>query len=461
MSDGFNFSEYGPNYYAAMSRRLAANVIKLEVYFGADRQTMMVRRNQDLVVRDIMEEVERMFNIPINEQVIFHKGNNLTAYMEKTLEQLGVENNHPIRINRDPELPNRSPRNRPPQHNQNMNGLPQSTYKSTYEPQMNNFQNYGQPQNYQMMNNQAPPVVQHNLDPKSYLKEINPTRVPDPTPYQVQVYNQQMMNPNNSNQKPRGPQDTLKLNISFGSEREYVLIHGDKPVKISDLKLALQRSFKIPPEQQCIVHKGYNIHDYLDEAPLTSFGLGNNSHVSVWPRAYNQNPDLRLPRAPDQLPTMLIADAYSNTPRINPGPGPNQRWPVNGGKIIKIEAAHGSDYHNIMLYETDKPLTVFDLQKELEKLSFVNVKDQRIFHRSHEVSKNPYMTLRDCEIENNSVVKLIGEPDSKVKYQNFFNTRPPGMESGSQGAIGGKLGDQAQQVPAPNQPMINTQYKMF
>ena len=93
-----------------MARRLAGNVIKLEVYFGADRQTIMIRRERDLIVRDIMEEVERTYGIPIYEQVIFHKGNNLTDYIDTTLEQLGVENNHPIRINHDPEIGQRSPR---------------------------------------------------------------------------------------------------------------------------------------------------------------------------------------------------------------------------------------------------------------------------------------------------------------------------------------------------------------
>ncbi len=162
-----------------MSRRLAGNVIKLEVYFGADRQTIMIRRNQDLIVRDVMEEIEKSIGIPLEEQVIFHKGNNLNEHMNVTLEQLGIENNHPIRINRDPDLPKRSPRqNRPinngmgpqfPQQQQMMNGYPQ-------QQQMMN------------MNNQAPQVFQHNLDPKSYLKEIQPGRVPDPTPYQVQLY---------------------------------------------------------------------------------------------------------------------------------------------------------------------------------------------------------------------------------------------------------------------------------
>ena len=139
-----------------MSRRGANNIIKLEALFGADRQTIIIRRNQELVVRDIMEEVQNTFDIPIREQVIFHKGTNLTDHMDTRLEVLGIENNHKIKVNRDIELPIRSPRSKIAQHDPLMGPKIQSS--------------------------------QNNMDAVSYLKEIAPQRVPDPTPYQVQVY---------------------------------------------------------------------------------------------------------------------------------------------------------------------------------------------------------------------------------------------------------------------------------
>lgn len=395
-----------------MSRRLAGNVIKLEVYFGADRQTIMIRRERDLVVRDIMEEVEKNYGIPIYEQVIFHKGNNLTDHIDVTLEQLGVENNHPIRINHDAEIGQRSPR-----------------LMAKLQHQMGHQQGQNQqmqPQQYQQQahNYQAPHIQQAPLDPQSYLKEISPGRVPDPTPYQVQVYNQQMMQQNAPIQRSEvGSQDILKLNVSLGSERETILIHGVRPLKVSDLKKELQKVFKIPPESQNIVFKGWNIHDYMDEAPLGSFGLENNSPIAVWPRQYNTHPDVRLPRAPDQ-PATLLADAYQiNSPRLHPGPPNPPRW--NGApKTVKIEIEHGSDRHQLMMYEFDTPLTVQDLATEVEKITYVPVNQQRLFHKSHEISRNHGMTLTTCEIENNSVVKLIGDPNPNAKYNNFFTTRP-------------------------------------
>jgi len=401
-----------------MSRRLAGNCIKLEVFFGADRQTIIIRRNQDLVVRDIMEEVEKTFRIPIIEQVLFHKGNNLTDQHETPLEALGVENNHPIRINRDPEVQFRSPRGKMPPAL--VNPAPHQMNPHTLNQ---NQMNQNQMNQNQMNQNQ---MNQNQLDPKSYLKEISPGRVPDPTPYQVQVYNQQMLGMNNNVQNPEGPQDILKLNIAYGSERECVLIHGKKPLKIGDLKTTLKQAFKIPPENQCIVFKGYNIHEYVDEAPLSSFGLENNHQVNLWPKANNPYPDIRLPRAPDQHPYQ-IADSYNNTPRLNPQPQPQQRWPVNHGTTVKVQVEHGSDRHQILLTQHQALLTVLDLQNEIQNQTSVPVKEQRLFLKSQELNNSPYRPLADCEIENNTTVKLIGEPSSEIKYQNFFTTRPQGQ----------------------------------
>ena len=113
------------------------------------------------------------------------------------------------------------------------------------------------------------------------------------------------------------PNDVLKLYAALGSEREYILVNGIKPVTIGDLRRELHRVWRIPPEQQCIVFKGYNLHEYLDSAPLETFGLENNSHISVWPKGTSsQQTDVRLPRGTSPPPTK-IDTVFS--PRI-PGP---------------------------------------------------------------------------------------------------------------------------------------------
>lgn len=163
-----------------MARRMDRKVIKLETAFGSDRQSIVVKRNQDLVVSDLMEEVQRVFKIPMNEQVIFHKGTSLCDYPSEKLENLGVENNHMIRITRDPDLPNRSPRP-PVMRNVLPNGAMTTGRLSPMLAQQ-------QSARYQPQNGYASAANNGGLDPVSYLKEIAPQRVPDPTPYQMQVY---------------------------------------------------------------------------------------------------------------------------------------------------------------------------------------------------------------------------------------------------------------------------------
>ena len=56
------------------------------------------------------------------------------------------------------------------------------------------------------------------------------------------------------------------------------------------------------------------------------------------------------------------------------------------------------------------------------------VKDQRLFFKSQELHLTPNKTLRESEIENNCLIKLVGDP-SKIRYSNYFgrlnaNTKP-------------------------------------
>ena len=90
-----------------------------------------------------------------------------------------------------------------------------------------------------------------------------------------------------------------------------------------------------------------------------------------------------------------------------------------GTEVLKIEVQHGSDRHQILLKGQNKTLTVLDLQNEVEKITSVIVKDQRLYHKSNELNLTPFKTLKELEVENNNSVKLIGEP-SQMKYSNYF-----------------------------------------
>ena len=52
-------------------------------------------------------------------------------------------------------------------------------------------------------------------------------------------------------------------------------------------------------------------------------------------------------------------------------------------------------------------------------MTAVPVRDQRLFYKSQELHLQPGKTLRDCEVENNALIKMVGDP-SKVRYSNYF-----------------------------------------
>lgn len=163
-------------------------VIKLEAAFGSERVPIVVNRKQDLVVMDVMEDVQKVMKIPINEQVIFHKGTNLCDFPTEKLENLGVENNHTIRVTRDSELPSRSPR-APMTRNYVVsgNGVSYPPIGGT-SPTMMNVQGQGSGPFNSATSPRYANGYSGGLDPVSYLKEITPNRVSDPNPYQMQAY---------------------------------------------------------------------------------------------------------------------------------------------------------------------------------------------------------------------------------------------------------------------------------
>lgn len=138
--------------------------IKLEAAYGSERQFIVVTRKQELIVRDLMEEVQRVFKIPIDEQVIFHKGTNLCDFVNEYLETLGIENNHTIRVTRDPELPGRSPR-RGQIYPGNSYSYPAATTSVAPVPSGSHTYAY------------------NGVDPVSYLQEVSPQRMPEQQPY--------------------------------------------------------------------------------------------------------------------------------------------------------------------------------------------------------------------------------------------------------------------------------------
>ena len=102
---------------------------------------------------------------------------------------------------------------------------------------------------------------------------------------------------------------------------------------------------------------------------------------------------------------------------------------------------------------------MLDLQNELERLTAVPVKDQRLYFKSKELNQTPHNTLKECQLENNHVVKLVGEP-SKLSYSQYFgrtnvpqpNSLPYDSYAGGQQFYGDMQGQNSQPFPSQYQP---------
>jgi hypothetical protein len=230
----------------------------------------------------------------------------------------------------------------------------------------------------------------------------------------------------------------LKLYASLGSEREYVLVNGKKPLCIADLKMELSRIFRIPPDQQNIVFKGYSLHEYMDNAPLETFGLENNSPIQVWPKSglHPNHNQVRLPPMGGAMaanamasPRMIMPKDQMYSPRI-PGFNFVPQRPNNDNvpnEVIKLEIQHGSDRIPLICKgENGQTLTINDLQRELEKVTAVPIAEQRIYFKSQELQVFPFKTLKESGLENNNTVKLVGDP-AKMRYSNYFGRINPNV----------------------------------
>ena len=95
-------------------------------------------------------------------------------------------------------------------------------------------------------------------------------------------------------------------------------------------------------------------------------------------------------------------------------------------EVLKVEVQHGSDRHQLILKGHNRNITVSDLQNELQRVTSVPIPEQRLFFKSQELHTTPYKTLKECDIENNHVIKMVGDP-SRVRYSNYFGRLNPGQ----------------------------------
>ncbi|UJR35185.1 hypothetical protein I4U23_027952 [Adineta vaga] len=372
-----------------MARRQDRKVIKIEAGYGSDRQTMIIKRDYDLRVRDVQEDASKIFKMPVDQIILYWKGRNICNTPNELLESLGIENNHQMRVCREDD-PAQQNRRRELLSNQPNNSFNQQQQPP---PQMHNqFQQ--QQQQQQQQYNASPPVT--------YYQQPIQTQTISPPAATTFLHN---------------------LQIGIGDRVEGLVIGRPYPSTIYDLQIELQQRFNIPIQEQNLSYNGTLLTQYPPDTSLDSIGIVNNSFISLWVRnSSSNNPQQQ------QISGSYYGDGsqsgYNNGNQNDMSPRRIDNNNVSDNQdVLKIEIFHGSDRHILILRSTNN-LRIADLMEELQRITTVPVQNQKLFFRGQELQNVKDRTLREAGIDNNAQVRLIGDP-SRARYEPMItNNRP-------------------------------------
>ena len=69
---------------------------------GSDRHVLILRSSNNLRIVDLMEELQRITTVPIQNQKLYFRGQELQQGKDRTLREAGIDNNAQVRLIGDP-----------------------------------------------------------------------------------------------------------------------------------------------------------------------------------------------------------------------------------------------------------------------------------------------------------------------------------------------------------------------
>ena len=69
---------------------------------GSDRHILILRSTNNLRIGDLMEELQRITTVPVQNQKLFFRGQELQNMKDRTLREAGIDNNAQVRLIGDP-----------------------------------------------------------------------------------------------------------------------------------------------------------------------------------------------------------------------------------------------------------------------------------------------------------------------------------------------------------------------
>lgn len=92
--------------YNSMNDSYSSNngqeVLKMEVFHGSDRHVLILRSTTNVRISDLMEELQRITTVPTFQQRLYYRGLELHLMKDRTLRELGLDNNAQVRLIGEP-----------------------------------------------------------------------------------------------------------------------------------------------------------------------------------------------------------------------------------------------------------------------------------------------------------------------------------------------------------------------
>ncbi|CAF1579535.1 unnamed protein product [Adineta ricciae] len=452
-----------------LARRQDRKIIKIEAAHGSDRQTFIVKRDYELRVRDVMEEASKTFKIPADQVILYWKGRNICETPDVLLESLGVENNNTMRVARADEqyFLRHQQQGRYQQaaaSSSGMYGQQQSGAAGYYGQQGGSYSSGYSGQQYgagsvsgqQVLSSSATSggmYGQQQSGSTSYYGQQGggsssgefyggqQQYYPSQTYYSSSTgYDQNYGNYGTNHYQQFNSQATARsaastpavatyitsLQIGLGDRVQGLAIGRQHPITIYDLQVELQQHFNIPILEQNISFNGMPLLHLPPDTSLETIGIFSNSFISLWPKStmtMNQQQFTSQFTPRQQASSSSSSSSYYYAGGSQPLYGDDMSsrrmyYSNSGGEtmqtgnqedVMKLEVFHGSDRHVMILRSSDN-IRITDLMEELQNITTIPVQSQKLYYRGQELQTMKERTLRDVGLDNNSQVRLIGDP---------------------------------------------------
>ena len=69
---------------------------------GSDRHILILRSKNNIRIADLMDELQRITTVPVENQKLYYRGQELHVMKERTIRDIGLDNNAQVRLIGEP-----------------------------------------------------------------------------------------------------------------------------------------------------------------------------------------------------------------------------------------------------------------------------------------------------------------------------------------------------------------------